>query len=646
MDGLVDAIAKAPVCVREIVLVDQAELGELSVGQLRQLQDRGVAIRHVHCTAEATLAQRYNAGAAHVPHGLILFTNAMSCPVLGNWLSQLAGYCSLPGVGAVGPRLMDGDKVWCAGLSVLPTGLVKRDFADMPSAKFGYLYRGRIAHECVALPAEAMMTSKSAHEAVGGFPADEDDPVSIGLHYCRLLAARGLHVVNCAGVDFDKTDALDWTESIVVPRGGLVGSLTNPNLVETAGSGSAANYCAPLHGRSRTNIVFVSHNLENEGAPITLLDLVAGLLADNMINATILSPRDGPLAERYRALGAQVRIIDGLGRRAGLQEFLAYKTSLSDLYLELGASLVIVNTLEMFPAVNAAEDAGLASIWCHHESGSWHSYFRRSRRHLRAYAYAAFSEAYRVVFVAEATRRAWSVLELRRNFQVIRYGVPDARLTADLNRWRRDEARERLGLSGGEVAILLVGSVCRRKGQKDILKAAREISATSLAKLRFHVVGAFVEQRYEEEIRDEYAKMPAEVRDRIVFTGAVDDVSLYYRASDIFVLCSRQESAPRVLVEAMSFELPIVTTAVDGIPELVRPRRDALFYNPGDAGELAALLSDLANSIETVTLGSEGPARVADICDYGGMIDKFSELIAQAAAAGKNKLPMVLPAAH
>src|SRR6185369_9352566 len=72
-----------------------------------------------------------------------------------------------------------------------------------------------------------------------------------------------------------------------------------------------------------------------------------------------------------------------------------------------------------------------------------------------------------------------------------------------------------------------------------------------------------------------------------------DEIFKYYKAADIFVCTSRIESFPRIILEAMAFDLPIITTPVFGIQEQVQEGVNALFYNPGEHKALAKALERL-----------------------------------------------------
>src|SRR5262249_54845013 len=63
-----------------------------------------------------------------------------------------------------------------------------------------------------------------------------------------------------------------------------------------------------------------------------------------------------------------------------------------------------------------------------------------------------------------------------------------------------------------------------------------------------------------------------DVADRVTFTGAKPQTELphWYRAADLFVLPSRSEGVPNVLLEASACSIPWVATRVGGVPEIAR----------------------------------------------------------------------------
>ena len=100
------------------------------------------------------------------------------------------------------------------------------------------------------------------------------------------------------------------------------------------------------------------------------------------------------------------------------------------------------------------------------------------------------------IYVAEATRRGWRELETRHNFQIIRHGIPRDRLAEEVTRWTRKDARARLGVRDGETAITIVGTVCRRKGQLDLVEAFSRLPGILTSRIRAFIAGAFGEPGY------------------------------------------------------------------------------------------------------------------------------------------------------
>jgi len=88
---------------------------------------------------------------------------------------------------------------------------------------------------------------------------------------------------------------------------------------------------------------------------------------------------------------------------------------------------------------------------------------------------------------------------------------------------------------------------------------------------------------------------------RVTLAGSMDQIELCdeYRRADVLcqpcrVLDGDRDGIPNVLVEAMAFCVPVVTTAVSGIPELVTDGANGLVVAPDDRDALAAALERLA----------------------------------------------------
>jgi len=76
--------------------------------------------------------------------------------------------------------------------------------------------------------------------------------------------------------------------------------------------------------------------------------------------------------------------------------------------------------------------------------------------------------------------------------------------------------------------------------------------------------------------------------ERLIFTGLTRDMAAVYAATDLVMLTSDTEGTPHVLLEAMDSGIPIVATAVGGIPEFVTAGTHGLLVPAGDRAALVA----------------------------------------------------------
>jgi glycosyltransferase involved in cell wall biosynthesis len=83
------------------------------------------------------------------------------------------------------------------------------------------------------------------------------------------------------------------------------------------------------------------------------------------------------------------------------------------------------------------------------------------------------------------------------------------------------------------------------------------------------------------------------LNDSIKILGYINDAMHLYQDADIFVLFSDTEGSPVVLIEAMAQSLPIISTSVGAIPEMVQNTKEALLVSPGDVSQLIDTLQML-----------------------------------------------------
>jgi GT2 family glycosyltransferase/glycosyltransferase involved in cell wall biosynthesis len=638
----VESIACTHYADYDVLIVDNGSDDHDALALLAELdaRPRHSVVRIPRRAEGFSFAALMNEAVGHARGDYVLFLNNDTEVRSPAWLGQMMGHARMEGVGAVGARLYfeDGTIQHAGIVHGFNDGLVGHAFRHAAPHDWGYMGFIRTSREYSAVTAACMLTSRSLFLEMGGFDEANFAVAYNDVDYGFRLAERGLRSIYCADAELfhfegktrGYTDNPLETANLRRLYGDWRDPYFNPNLsLDTESFTPAARRPARLSAQP-VRVVAVTHNLNPEGAPNTLFDLLSGLKAAGVIEPVVLSPRDGALRAQYEAHEIEVRLFAAPPDDPGGFENAIDR--LAGLISTLKADVVIANTLQMFFAINAAKKAGVATVWAQHESEPWPTYFDYLAPQVRANAYAAFGQTYRMTFVADATRNAWAGVQTRHNAQTIRHGIPPWRLAEETGRWTRENARSTLGVAPDEKVLTLAGTVCARKGQLDLVQALARPQLTSCGPVRAFLAGAQPEPAYTSVLQEKIQALPADQARRTVLTGPVDDMTIYYAAADLVVCTSRMESAPRILVEAMAFSRAIVTTPVFGVPELVDEGVNALFYVPGDADGLADQLTDLlTDEHRRYKFADIGPVVLASQSGYAEMLDQYATLFREAA---------------
>lgn len=412
---------------------------------------------------------------------------------------------------------------------------------------------------------------------------------------------------------------------------GLRGLVPRPvALVSQVGS-SASLHGSALGRPTPMKVLVFSHNLCYEGASISLKELVLGLSKRGAITFEIMAFEDGPLYAEYESHGISVQVLLGVLHKVSTLKRLSVEVErLALLIQESGAGLVFVNTLLNFPAILAAERAGIPSVWNPRESEPWDSYFRFLPDPVAQYAIAAIGLPRKVVFVAHATRKVWSTFDVHGRFEVIHNGINLDRFPLRNNATERARCRIALGLEAGSIAILCVGTLCDRKGQMDLVEAFAALPEAISSRIQILLVG---DDRgsYAETIKDRCRSLPVSALGGIRIIPPTESIASFYAAADVFVLSSKVESFPRVVLEAMAFGLPIITTPVFGVLEQVVEGENALFYPPGDSRLLARRIEQLvSDDVLRLRMGESSLQRISQMTTFDEMVAAYASICREA----------------
>jgi glycosyltransferase involved in cell wall biosynthesis len=174
----------------------------------------------------------------------------------------------------------------------------------------------------------------------------------------------------------------------------------------------------------------------------------------------------------------------------------------------------------------------------------------------------------------------------------------------------RIATRRAWGIDDGEVLVLVLGVLERRKGHAVLLEAARRLGST-VPPVRYVFCGEGGE-------REALAAAAEPLGDRVRFAGFQRDVAACLAAADIVALPSLHEGLGVAALEAMAAGQPVVASRVGGLAEVVIPDETGLLVPREDPAALAAALSRLiGDPVARARLGAAGRARV--LADYSAV---------------------------
>jgi glycosyltransferase involved in cell wall biosynthesis len=170
----------------------------------------------------------------------------------------------------------------------------------------------------------------------------------------------------------------------------------------------------------------------------------------------------------------------------------------------------------------------------------------------------------------------------------------------------------------------LVGVVARlqpEKGVADFLKAAARV-APQFPEAHFVVAG-------DGSLRQQLAALAENLglKGRVHFLGFRSDASALMRFLDVLVVPSLSEGSPLVTLEAMAAGVPVVASAVGGIPDQIRHDKEGLLVPPGDTNAIGdALLALLRDPDHARRLGEAGRRRASSQFSHETMVRQIEDV--------------------
>ena len=126
------------------------------------------------------------------------------------------------------------------------------------------------------------------------------------------------------------------------------------------------------------------------------------------------------------------------------------------------------------------------------------------------------------------------------------------------------EVRKEFGFTKDDFILLFVGSGWERKGVKFLLQA---FSLLENEKVKLLIVG-------KGKVRSYMKYISPEKKDKVIFTGIIEEREKVYKCADVFVFPTIYEPFGNVHLEAWASGLPVITTSRSGAAELIKHKKN------------------------------------------------------------------------
>jgi GT2 family glycosyltransferase len=540
------------------------------------------AVRCVTYDKPFNFSDKCNAGARKARGNRLVFFNDDVEVVSEDWLEVLLDTVSLDDVGAVAPRLVYADgSTQHAGMVTGVRRLVGTAFHGLSpdsSENFGLSHYAR---EVSILSAACLMVPADVFSGVGRFDAQNTPIEHSDVDLCLRIRDRGLSCV--------------YTPFATLRHVG------HQSLAETGKSESAATRKADLHllkrwpdriaydpyftprmrdlhfrdsqetfrifpgvrsatSEARGDVLLVSHDLSNSGAPRALLD-VGRVLKDAGCYVCVCAPADGSMRDQFAAQGIDV-IVDEL--------LLTGNPSVLD--FAAAFDFAIVNTAVTWRFV-AQVSGSVPVYWFFHENELISELARNNHDFVGALRAAAG-------IWAAGPLPARQVIKLGAPVQTLTYGVDASRMPGDARRRSEDDS----------VVVGMFGSYEPRKGQDLAVLGVLGMPTEAKEKIRLELWGRVLDVAFANDVRELAAGCTQ------IYMGpelSPEQCLRQLADSDVVLVPSRDDPLPLVSLDALACSRILVVSRATGTSEYVEHGVSAFILEENSPQEIAKTLTEI-----------------------------------------------------
>lgn len=188
----------------------------------------------------------------------------------------------------------------------------------------------------------------------------------------------------------------------------------------------------------------------------------------------------------------------------------------------------------------------------------------------------------------------------------------------------REKTRVEFGLNENDVAVAIIGRITKIKNHAFFLDVVEKLAQNNTTHATFFIVG---DGELKQEISEKVDELTQKYSIKIKLTSWIKDIAVFNAGMDIICLTSDNEGTPVSLIEAQASNVPVVTTDVGGVKDIVLEGRTGFVVKKGDLEDYVKKLGNLINNKELRTeLSSNGWDFVKEKFHYTRLVKDMEEL--------------------
>jgi glycosyltransferase involved in cell wall biosynthesis len=268
----------------------------------------------------------------------------------------------------------------------------------------------------------------------------------------------------------------------------------------------------------------------------------------------------------------------------------------------------------------------------------FHSYFGRAKTYLyKSIERRLAKNSTGIIAISDLQRNELSkehrICETQK-IKVIPLGFDLEKFSTDLER-KRAKTRAEYGINANDIAIAIVGRLAPVKDHFSFLQIMDKVLTQSTKSIQVFIVGDGSERK---EIEARVQILNERFDNRIKMTSWITDIATFNAGMDIICLTSKNEGTPVSLIEAQASGVPVITTDVGGVRDVVDEGSTGFIIPIGSIDLYAEKLLELVgDEKKRLKMSQNGWPFVRDKFHYRRLVQDMEEYYIELLAKNKKK---------